>query len=162
MSYDVIDRLPTLDEFTAVTGAVGWRHAYDVDALPVSLARSLHAVVAVHEGEVVGVGRVIGDGAIYFYLHDIAVLPEHQGRGVGRAIVTALERWIATQAGPRSFVGLFAAGDSMRLYSTFGYRAHPDMTGVFRVGPYQAAGNGGARPKGRAPSRRGDAGRSPD
>lgn len=158
MSYDVIDRMPTLDEFTAVTGAVGWQHAYDVDALPVSLARSLHGVVAVHEGEVVGVGRVIGDGAIYFYLHDIAVLPEHQGRGVGRAIVTALERWIATQAGPRSFVGLFAAGDSMRLYATFGYRQHADMTGVFRVGPYRAP----AGPKAKAPSRRGGAGRSPE
>ncbi|GAB4059891.1 GNAT family N-acetyltransferase [Catellatospora paridis] len=137
MSYDVIDRLPTLDEFITVTSAVGWQHAYDLDALPLSLERTRHAVVAVHEGEVVGVGRVLGDGAIYFYLHDIAVLPAHQGRGVGRAIVTALERWIATQAGPRSFVGLFAAGDSMRLYETFGYRADPAMTGVYRVGPYR-------------------------
>ncbi|WP_196279475.1 GNAT family N-acetyltransferase [Catellatospora vulcania] len=138
MSYDVIDRLPTLDEFIAVTSAVGWQLAYDADALPVSLARSLHAVVAVHGGEVVGVGRVLGDGAIYFYLHDIAVLPEHQGRGVGRAIVTALERWIATQAGPRSFVGLFAAGDTKRLYKSFGYRKDPEMTGMYRVGPYRA------------------------
>ncbi|MEV4416458.1 GNAT family N-acetyltransferase [Catellatospora sp. NPDC049609] len=135
MSYEIIDRMPTTAEFTAVTAAVGWQHAYDPDAVPASLARSLHGVVAVCDGAVVGVGRVIGDGAIYFYLQDIAVVPEHQGRGVGRALLTALERWIATQAGPRSFVGLFAAGESVRLYEQFGYRRHDDMTGMFRVGP---------------------------
>ncbi|MCI4061560.1 GNAT family N-acetyltransferase [Micromonospora sp. R77] len=137
MEYHLVDRLPTVDEFVAVTTAVGWTDAYDPVAIPASLAASLHGVVAVEGDRVIGLGRLIGDGAIYYYLQDLAVLPERQRRGVGTAILGRLEGWIAGRAGTRTFVGLFAAGDSVGLYRRFGYAVHDDMTGMFRVGPYR-------------------------
>ena len=47
-------------------------------------------------------GRVIGDGGLFFQVVDIAVEPAHQGRGLGKAIVAA-----GTGAGPqqRTHVG---------------------------------------------------------
>lgn len=139
MEYHLVDRLPTVDEFVAVTTAVGWTDAYDPAAIPVSLAASLHGVVAVEADRVIGIGRLVGDGAIYYYLQDLAVLPERQRRGVGAAILTRLEEWIAARASSRAFVGLFAAGESASLYRRFGYAVHGGMTGMFRVGPYRPA-----------------------
>ena len=136
MDYRLEDRLPTVDEFVTVTAAVGWTDAYDPTAIPASLAASLHGVVAVEDDRVIGLGRLVGDGAIYYYLQDLAVLPERQRRGVGAAILGRLEEWIAGRAGARTFVGLFAVGDSVSLYRRFGYAVHDEMTGMFRVGPY--------------------------
>ncbi|WP_319462926.1 GNAT family N-acetyltransferase [Micromonospora sp. RTP1Z1] len=143
--YRLIDRLPTVEEFVAVTSAVGWADAYDPAAIPASLAASLHGVVAVEGDRVIGIGRLIGDGAIYHYLQDVAVLPERQRRGVGAAILGRLEEWIATRASSRTFVGLFAAGESVSLYRRFGYAVHEDMTGMFRVGPHRPSSNGPSR-----------------
>jgi GNAT superfamily N-acetyltransferase len=41
-------------------------------------------------GATVGMGRVIGDGGWYFHIVDMAVLPEHQRRGIGDSILTTL------------------------------------------------------------------------
>jgi len=46
------------------------------DAAVEALPRSLFAVVAVAEGEPIGMGRIVGDGAIFFYTQDIAVIPQ--------------------------------------------------------------------------------------
>jgi GNAT superfamily N-acetyltransferase len=43
------------------------------------------------EGErVVGVGRIVGDGGLHFYLTGIMVAPDFQRRGIGTRIVEAL------------------------------------------------------------------------
>lgn len=42
-------------------------------------------------------GRVIGDGGWYFHIIDMAVLPEHQHRGLGNAILTWLLDRIRSQ-----------------------------------------------------------------
>jgi ribosomal protein S18 acetylase RimI-like enzyme len=41
-------------------------------------------------GKLVGVGRVLADGVDCAYICDIAVLPSHQGTGLGRDIVSRL------------------------------------------------------------------------
>ena len=54
------------------------------------LPNTVHAVVIRKADRVVGMGRVIGDGGLFFQVVDIAVEPAHQGRGLGKAIVAAL------------------------------------------------------------------------
>lgn len=39
-------------------------------------------------GELVGMARVVGDGVTVAYIHDLLVDPEHQRRGIGRALLT--------------------------------------------------------------------------
>ena len=40
--------------------------------------------------QMVGFGRVISDGAYQAAVYDVAVIPQHQGKGVGRLIMTHL------------------------------------------------------------------------
>ena len=63
-----------------------------------------------------GMGRVIGDGGWYFHIVDMAVLPEHQRRGIGDAILTALIDRIRVEAPPGAWVNLLADPPGRRLY----------------------------------------------
>ncbi|MDR1585756.1 MAG: GNAT family N-acetyltransferase [Prevotellaceae bacterium] len=50
-----------------------------------------HSSIFVFDDEIlVGCGRMISDGAYQSALYDIAVLPEYQGRGIGKPIVQNL------------------------------------------------------------------------
>jgi ribosomal protein S18 acetylase RimI-like enzyme len=49
-------------------------------------------------------GRVLGDGGWYFHLVDMAVLPEHQRRGLGDAVMATLLERIRRQAPPGASV----------------------------------------------------------
>jgi ribosomal protein S18 acetylase RimI-like enzyme len=86
----------------------------------------LYAVCAVHHGEVVGTGRIVGDGGIYFYLQDVIVHPDVQGMGIGTRIVEMLMEYISENAGRNSMVGLMCAKGVDPLYQKFGFITRPN------------------------------------
>jgi ribosomal protein S18 acetylase RimI-like enzyme len=67
-------------------------------------------------------GRVIGDGGRFFQVVDIAVLPQHQRRGIGNAILVHLLDRIRSQAPPGAYVSLLADAPGRRLYAKHGFR----------------------------------------
>jgi len=134
-AYELEARAPTLEEYRAICEDVGWESAINFAAAAASLEASIHAVVALHEGTVVGMGRVVGDGAIYFYVQDVAVVREHQGNGLGATIVGALVDWLLANAPDQAFLGLFAVAGTEAFYRRFGFEARPGMTGMFQVAP---------------------------
>lgn len=84
-----------LDAVLALYGAVEWL-AYTKD--PENLQRALEGsstLVAAHDGKtLVGLARVVSDGASICYLQDILVLPSHHRSGIGRALAErALEQY---------------------------------------------------------------------
>ncbi|AUZ34997.1 GNAT family N-acetyltransferase [Arthrobacter sp. PGP41] len=76
-----------LSEVLELYRAVDWL-AYTED--PDNLVRALKGsstLVAAHDGQtLVGLVRVISDGASICYLQDILVRPSHHRRGIGRAL----------------------------------------------------------------------------
>lgn len=85
-----IDEAPTIDiaEVEKLYRAVGWTaYANDVAILSAGLAGSSRVVVARREGQLVGLARVISDGATVCYLQDVLVDPGAQRRGIGTALV---------------------------------------------------------------------------
>src|SRR4030065_318802 len=77
---------------------------------------ALSSVVLELDGEAVGCARIVGDGGVYFYLQDVIVLPEHQGRGQGARLMDALLGALEGSARPGAFIGLMAAGRGQPLY----------------------------------------------
>lgn len=53
-------------------------------------------------------GRIVGDGALNFEIVDVAVDPEHQGKGLGRKIMEALLSWLEQQAPVGAYITLIA------------------------------------------------------
>lgn len=133
MSYTVARRKPTVEEHRRLSEAVGWADAFWWEAMSASLAGSVCGVV-VHEdsGELVGMGRVVGDGAFYFYIQDVVVHPDHQGRGLGRIIVDGLVDQVRQQAPGHFFVGLFATPSAEALYRKLGW-GEQEMRGMWKV-----------------------------
>ena len=102
-----------------------------VEAARRGVEGSVFAVVLEYRGEAIGMGRIIGDGGTAFQVVDIAVLPEHQGRGLGKRIVGALVDWLRREAPPTAFVSLLADGPAKHLYSQFGFEeTAPESVGM--------------------------------
>ena len=134
-SYQIEERTPTLAEYQALCTAVGWESVINFEVAQRALDRSLYGIVVLSEGEAVGMGRIVGDGAIFFYLQDIAVIPSHQGRGVGRLILDKLIAYLQANAPEQAFIGLFAANGTTSFYERFGFVQHEGLTGMFQVVP---------------------------
>lgn len=98
-----------------------------------SLSRSLFGVVIQHKDDIIGMGRVIGDGQIYFYVQDVAVHPDHQNRGIGKLILTEITNYLKVHAPEKAFIGLFAAQGKETFYEQYGFHHHEGMTGMFGV-----------------------------
>ena len=56
-----------------------------------ALENSLYTVSIDDDDKIVGFGRLIGDGACYFYIHDVMVLPSYQKKGIGTMIIDKLK-----------------------------------------------------------------------
>lgn len=89
MSVTIIHRKPTVEEFESVVESVGFR-GHDHIAVEIALANTVFCVCAEEEGRAVGLGRIIGDGAISLLLTNVMVRPSYQRRGIGSLIVEAL------------------------------------------------------------------------
>ena len=69
------------------------------------------------EGQMVGFGRAISDGQSQSAIYDVVVLPEFQGRGVGKAVMQALLAKLP-QGGA---VLIYAAPGMQDFYRKFGF-----------------------------------------
>ena len=123
---ELVERPPTVQEYVDLLRSVGWATP-SAEECGQALAGSLVAVCAVDGGVAVGMGRLVGDGALYCFAVDVVVDPRHQGRGTGRAIMARLEALaVARRLGTR--VDLVAAPDVVSFYRGLGYeRRHSEV-----------------------------------
>ncbi len=94
------------------------------------LPNSVFSVCVRHGTHTVAMGRIIGDGALFLHIVDVAVDPHHQGRGVGKAIIAALLTHIENAVPAEVYVSLMANGEAYRLYEQFGFSSDRPRTGA--------------------------------
>lgn len=105
------------------------------EAVALALLNTWHGVVLHHEGEPIGMGRIIGDGGTAFQIVDLCVHPAHQGRGLGKRIMAALAEELESRAPATAYVSLIADGPARYLYEKSGFAdtATHDSIGMYRV-----------------------------
>lgn len=84
--YDALD----VETYLGLRSQVQWKPLHREQA-EAALKNSLFIVTAYLENACVGMGRLVGDGAVICYVQDLIVLPAAQGRGIGSKILTALK-----------------------------------------------------------------------
>jgi ribosomal protein S18 acetylase RimI-like enzyme len=89
-------------------------------AAALGLPRSLFAVTLYHDGRLIGMGRLVGDGGCNFQIVDVAVDPCAQRQGHGRRIMDALMDYLERHAPPRAHISLLA--DVPEFYEALGFR----------------------------------------
>lgn len=89
-----------------------------------------YAKVFVYEGsQLIGFGRAISDGEYQSAIYDVAVLPDAQGKGVGKIIIeTVLNRL------PDSNIILYANPGKENFYKQFGFGLLKTGMGRFTTG----------------------------
>ncbi len=113
--------IPGNEEYRALRAAAGLSVMSEQGAA-VGLPASWSAVCVRHEGALIGMGRVVGDGGLFLFVVDIAVAPAWQGKGLGRRIMQALMDDVHARAPARAMVGLIADGTAHALYAKFGFK----------------------------------------
>ena len=127
--YELIENQLTAKDFIRLKVATGFMER-PVEQVEKALKNDLYDVTAVYNGEVIGMGRLVGDGFLYWYLQEIIVLPQFQGQGIGTKIVNRLLEYIKenTAQGTIVSVGLTAATGKDTFYEQFGFSKSLGMT----------------------------------
>ena len=120
--YEQNAMLPSVEEYRQLRDACGLSAA-SFEAARRGLPNSLCATVVRLDGELVAMGRVVGDGGRNFEIVDVAVHPDHQRRGLGTRIMRALRDWLDEHAPESAYVSLIADDHSPKLYAKFGFEA---------------------------------------
>lgn len=106
--------------------SIGWLN-FSKTQTERALQNSVYDVVA-YDGDIaVGMGRIVGDGALYCYVQDVVVHPDYQGKGIGTEILNQLLDYIdqLVEEDGRMSIGLVAAVGKEGFYQQFGFKELP-------------------------------------
>jgi GNAT superfamily N-acetyltransferase len=119
--YDLAIETPSIEDYLRLRVEAGLSPK-SFEGAVAGLPQTLFAVVIRFDRDAVGMGRIIGDGGLFYQVVDIAVQPQHQGRGLGKAIVGQLVEYLRATAPAGAYVSLIADGEAHRLYAQFGFK----------------------------------------
>nr|WP_318294969.1 GNAT family N-acetyltransferase [Pseudomonas cichorii] len=119
-TYSCLLKTPSVQTYQALRIGSGLS-AKTEEAAVRGLPNTLFAVQILHGVFPVGMGRVIGDGGCFFQVVDIAVLKEHQGKGLGKRIMAEIMKYIEATVPESGYVSLIADGQAQDLYAQFGF-----------------------------------------
>jgi citrate lyase synthetase len=95
--------------------------------LKTAFTNSLFKCFVREDGKLVGVGRALADGIDCSYLCDIAILPSHQGIGLGQQIVSKL---VDLSRGHKKII-LYAVPGKEPFYKRFGFKRMKTAMAIF-------------------------------
>jgi GNAT superfamily N-acetyltransferase len=125
MNYQIIEKLPSSEEYLYLRQLVGW-NLLERDVVEKALPASLYCVCAVVDRTVIGMARIIGDGGLAYYIQDVIVIPEYQRKGIGTQLMNKIMEYIRTNAYNNSVIGLMAAKGKEPFYTRYGFTIRPD------------------------------------
>jgi ribosomal protein S18 acetylase RimI-like enzyme len=127
MTLIVVHRLPTVEEYNHLRKLAGWPVIETAQAT-LGLSRSLFGACVLDDRStsIAGMGRIVGDNAIYLHIQDVVVHPEYQRMGIGKMIMKELMAYIDTVGGANTNIGLMCSKGREDFYKTFGFIERPN------------------------------------
>jgi ribosomal protein S18 acetylase RimI-like enzyme len=97
------------------------------DDLKLAFSNSMYKCFVFENGVLIGAGRALADGVDCSYLCDVAVHPDFQGQGLGKAIIIKLTE---LSAGHRKII-LYANPGTERWYRKLGFMRMRTAMAIF-------------------------------
>lgn len=112
--------VPTVPEYNHLRELIGWKPVNE-ELASVSLGRSIYSVSLRNENQLIGMARIISDGALFYYVQDVIVHPDFQGKGYGHQLMECIEVYLNENAQEGSTIGLFSVSGMESFYSRYAY-----------------------------------------
>ena len=96
--------------------------------LKTAFNHSMFKFLVYEDGRLVGAGRALADGIDCSYICDVAVLPSHQGTGLGRELVSRL---VEVSRGHRKII-LYAVPGKEAFYEKLGFARMKTAMAIFQ------------------------------
>ena len=132
-NYSIRIDIPEVDEYLALRKVCGLSDR-GKDASKMGLSNSIYSVIIRRstDQELVGMGRLIGDGGTAYQIVDIAVHPSEQGKGLAKNIMQLLMTHIENEVDPQAYINLIADCPADNLYKQFGFvETAPESLGMY-------------------------------
>ena len=110
------------EEFITLWETV-WGQAPTLEQIRLAMAHTLFRVSVFDGDTIVAMARMNGDMGLCYYIKDVVVRPEYQGKGIGRMLINELLKFIEDNGvkGMEIFVELCAMPDKIPFYKKFGF-----------------------------------------
>lgn len=116
----------TVSQYLRIREEVGWRPLLEEQAEK-ALSASLYVGGAYDGEKLIGMGRIVGDGAVICYVQDLIVVPDYQKKGVGSLVLSHLKEYVESLRSPGSMMMfcLMCAKGREPFYEKHGFVARP-------------------------------------
>lgn len=120
------DNVLDVNTYLNLRKAVDWKSLTEEQAGK-AIEGSILTVVAYDDDRPIGMGRIVGDGAVICYIQDLIVIPEYQGKGVGQFIMESLIDYVKELKLPDTqiMLDLMCAVGRENFYKRYGFIARP-------------------------------------
>ena len=130
-SFEVIEEVPTPEKYMYLRKAANMTPR-NIEGVAKGLGNELFSVLLINKKneEIIGMGRIIGDGGTVFQICDMAVISKLQKQGGGTMIMNALMAFIQKQNVDRAYINLIADVDT--FYEKWGFKpTEPESKGMY-------------------------------
>lgn len=126
MNIKLYENILSVDDFLYIHKEMGYE-LEPREQVELALTKSLYTVLVKDNNDIVGMGRLVGDGAMYFYIQDVRVLPHYQNKGIGKAIINKLIDFVHQNGISQTSIsiGLFSAKGKESFYEGLGFNRQP-------------------------------------
>lgn len=97
-----------------------------LDGARIGLQNSLYAtLMRDRAGHLIALGRVVGDGGLFAQITEIAVHPDHQGRGLGDLVLQRVLAWCRANLSEQCYLSLVSNAGLPPWYARHGFTVCP-------------------------------------
>lgn len=125
MNLQLIENRLTAEIFTKLRPSKYFQK-YDSHDIEIALKNTLYSVIILSSNTPVGMGRVIGDNRIAFFIKDIVVDSKFRNKGIGYLIMQQLMSYIELKGCDNAYVGLMSTPNKEGFYEKFGFEKRPN------------------------------------
>ncbi len=132
----IVENSPNAEDYLHLRESLSWR-TYSLEDTRIALSNNLYCVSVYYEYEIIGMGRIVGDGRLCFYIQDIMVKPAYQNQGIGTLILNHIVKYLKNTATKEAYIGLMSKKGKEGFYENFGFIKRPnDIMGNGMVIPH--------------------------
>ena len=122
----IVEDMRDVNIYLSLRKQVGWIKL-DENQAQRALDNSVKVFTVYDDDKPIGMGRIVGDGAVICYIQDLIIIPEYQGKHIGSRLIDKLIEYVNSLIIPdsRMMLCLMCAKGREEFYTKHGFISRP-------------------------------------